>query len=92
MARGASAGHALWTYAIICGSLLNIVTTLASFAAFAAGWPLIIVIIVFSRPYPTICSLTQANGVVPNAIPGPAIWAVPARAGVVAWAIAATAF
>jgi hypothetical protein len=81
---------AFWDYAITYGSLLNLVTTLAAFGAYAAGWPLAIAAAIFLSPLPY--NLLAVLNVWRSAerYSGPRLWANLARIAVVIWAIVAT--
>lgn len=80
-----------WDYAIIYGTLLNLATSFAAFGIIAAGWPLLLAIVVFVLPLPY--NLLIVVGVWRSAARyrGPIIWAKLARGAVVIWAILATA-
>jgi hypothetical protein len=82
--------HAFWDYTVIYGSLLNLATTFAAFGAYAAGWPLVIAVVIFFLPLPY--NLLQVVSVWRSAerYRGPDIWANLARIAVVIWAIIAT--
>jgi hypothetical protein len=82
--------RAFWDFAVIYGSLLNLTTTFAAFAAYAAGWPLALAAVIFFLPLPY--NLATVFGVWRSAArySGPEIWANLARIAVVIWAIVAT--
>jgi hypothetical protein len=83
-------GQAFWGYAILLGSLLNLVTTGAALASFVLGLhPLLALAIHFlSVPY----NLLMVVAVWRSAAryQGEALWARLARGAVIAWAVLAT--
>lgn len=82
--------RAFWDYAIIYGSLLNLTTTFAAFAIFAAGLPLIFAVAVFLSPAPynflAVVSVWRSA----ERYQGQDVWAMLARIAVLIWAIVAT--
>jgi len=82
--------RAFWEYAICYGTLLNLLTTVASLGALAAGATGLVVIAVhfLALPY----NLVAIVGVWRSAesYRGPAIWGYLSRAGVIVWALIAT--
>lgn len=81
---------AFWDCAIVYGSLVNLATTTAAFAALTGGWPAAAVIAIFLSPLPY--NIVTVVGVWRSAdrYRGPPRWANFARVAVVAWAIVAT--
>ncbi len=83
-------GQAFWGYAILFGSLLNLITTGAALAAFVLGLnPLLAIAIHFlSLPYNLLMVLAVWRSA--DRYRGDAIWARLARIAVIAWAALAT--
>ena len=79
-----------WEYAIVYGSLANLVTTFAALAAFAKGLPVAVGLIIFFLPAPY--NLLMVVGVWRSAarFHGAPIWGTLARALIVVWAAIAT--
>jgi hypothetical protein len=79
-----------WEYAIGYGTVLNLLATLAAFAAFSRNWPEAIGLVLFFLPAPY--NLMMVVGVWRSAqhYSGPAIWPTLARARSLVWAAAAT--
>ena len=79
-----------WDYAIIFGSLANLVTTLAALAAFAKGMPALLGLLLHFLPTPY--NLLMVVGVWRSAANyrGVQVWAMLARALILAWAVIAT--
>ena len=77
--------QALWEYAVVYGTIANIVATAAAIAAVAAGLPDAVGIGLFLSPVPYI--LTAVIGVVrsANRYQGPPMWAGLAKLAVVVW-------
>lgn len=82
--------RAFWDYTIFYGSLLNLATTFAAFAAYAAGWPLAVAAVIFLLPLPY--NLLAVANVWRSAerYEGPQRWAKLARIAAVIWAVIAT--
>lgn len=82
--------RAFWEYAIGYGTLAHVATTGLAYGTYVAGIPLWLAAVVFfiAAPY----TLLVAVGVWRSAgrYQGPAKWALAARVGVLAWAVAAT--
>jgi hypothetical protein len=78
-------GQAFWGYAIVYGTIINIVATAAAIAAVAAGLPDAVGIGLFLIPVPYI--LAAVVGVVrsANRYQGPPTWAGVAKVAVVVW-------
>lgn len=83
-------GRVFWEYSIAYGTILNLITTLAAFAAFASDWPDAIGIAIFFLPAPYNLLMIISVWKSAARYPGPAIWATLARAFVIVWAAAAT--
>jgi hypothetical protein len=79
-----------WDYAIIIGSLANLVTTLAALAAFAKGVPVVLGLLLHFLPTPY--NLLMVVGVWRSAANyrGAPVWAMLARALILVWAAIAT--
>ncbi|MGH6735922.1 MAG: hypothetical protein ACRECX_07555 [Methyloceanibacter sp.] len=77
--------QAFWEYAVVYGTIVNIVATAAAIAAVAAGLPDAVGIGLFLIPIPYI--LTAVVGVVrsANRYSGPPMWAGLAKIAVVVW-------
>jgi hypothetical protein len=81
-------GQAFWEYAIVYGTIANIVATAAAIAAVAAGLPDAVGVGLFLIPVPYI--LTAVVGVVrsANRYRGPPMWAGMAKVAVIMWGAA----
>ena len=81
-------GQAFWEYAIVYGTIANIVATAAAMAAVAADLPDAVAICLFLAPVPYI--LTAVVGVVrsANKYRGPPNWAATAKVAVIVWGTA----
>jgi hypothetical protein len=79
-----------WEYAIIFGSVANLVATLAALAAFAKGAPVLLGMLLHLLPAPY--NLLMVVGVWRSAANyrGAQIWAALARVLILLWAAAAT--
>jgi hypothetical protein len=79
--------QAFWEYAVVYGTIANIVATAAAIAAVAAGLPDAVGIGLFLIPVPYI--LTAVVGVVrsANRYQGPPMWAALAKVAVVVWGL-----
>lgn len=82
--------RAFWEFAIIYGSITNIVTTLAAFALFANDFHPALGLSVFFLPLPYNLLMVVAVWRSAGQYFGPAMWAVLARALILAWAVIAT--
>jgi hypothetical protein len=82
--------RAFWDYAIIYGSLANLIATVAAFAVLAGNLPGIVALAIFLLPVPY--NVVAVVGVWRSAdrYRGPPVWANLARIAVVAWAIIAS--
>jgi hypothetical protein len=81
-------GQAFWGYAIVYGTIANVVATAAAIAAVAASLPDALAIGLFLVPIPYI--LTAVIGVVRSAdrYQGPPMWASMAKVAVIMWGAA----
>lgn len=81
-------GQAFWGYAIVYGTIANVVATAAAIAAVAASLPDALAIGLFLVPIPYI--LTAIIGVVRSAdrYQGPPMWASMAKVAVIMWGAA----
>ena len=81
-------GQAFWGYAIVYGTIANIVATVAAIAVVAAGLPDAVAIGLFLGPVPYI--LTAVVGVVRSAdrYQGAPMWAGMAKVAVIMWGAA----
>jgi hypothetical protein len=82
--------RAFWEYAIAFGSLANLTTTGAAFAAYLAGWPLVLAVVIFLLPLPYNVLTVVAVWRSADRYAGPPIWATLARAAVIVWATIVT--
>jgi hypothetical protein len=85
-----SLARAFWEYAILYGTVLNIVTTAGMFAAIAAGLPVALALAIHVSPIPYNVFVVVAVWRSAARYPGRAEWALLARIGVIAWALVAT--
>ena len=83
--------RAFWEYAIVYGSGLNLLTTIAAFALMSAEAPTGLSLAVFFLPLPynllMVVSVWRSAG----RYRGPKLWADLGRAAILLWMIAATA-
>ena len=81
-------GQAFWGYAIVYGTIANVVATAAAIAAVAASLPDALAIGLFLVPIPYV--LTAVIGVVRSAdrYLGPPMWASMAKVAVIMWGAA----
>jgi hypothetical protein len=79
-----------WDYAIIFGSLANLIATLASLAAFAYGLPVVLGLLLHFLPTPY--NFLMVVGVWRSSANyrGSQLWATLARALILVWAAVAT--
>ena len=82
--------RAFWEFAIGYGTVFNLVTTIAAFAAFASDLPDWAGLALFFLPAPYNLLMIVAVWRSAARYPGPAIWATLARALIIVWAAAAT--
>lgn len=82
-----SLGQAFWEYAIVYGTIANLVATGAAIAAATTGLPDIVVLSIFFSPLPYI--LTAVLGVLrsANKHQGPAERAIMAKIAVIVWGV-----
>ncbi|MGH6768608.1 MAG: hypothetical protein ACRECO_06250 [Xanthobacteraceae bacterium] len=81
---------AFWDYAVIYGTLANLLVTVAALAILAANLPGLLALAVFLLPLPY--NIVAVVGVWRSAArySGPPVWANLARIAVVVWAVLAT--
>jgi hypothetical protein len=79
-----------WDYAIIAGTIANLVMTGASLGAFALDWPgwLALLIHLLTLPYNLLMVISVWRSAA--RYEGPSRWAALARATIVPWALFAT--
>ena len=79
-----------WDYAIIYGTILNLISTVGAFAILAAKLPALLALAIHLLPTPY--NLVAVVGVWRSAgrYQGPPVWALLARILVIVWAIVAT--
>jgi hypothetical protein len=82
--------RAFWLYAVIYGSLANLLGTLLSLATISAGIPGVFAAILHILPLPYNILVSVGSWRSADRYKGPPFWAALARAFVVLWAIAAT--
>jgi hypothetical protein len=78
-----------WEYAIVYGSLANLITTGAALAVLLADFPALAVAIFF-LPLPYNVLIVVAVWRSASRYPGPPMWATLARVAVTVWAVIAT--
>jgi hypothetical protein len=79
-----------WLYAICYGTLLNLLTTIASFAIVAGDYPGWLAVAVFFIPTPYNLLMIISVWKSARRYEGASYWSTLARALIVVWAIAAT--
>jgi hypothetical protein len=79
-----------WEYAIAYGTILNLLSTLAAFAAFSRQWHEAFGLFLFFVPTPYNLLMVVAVWRSATNYAGRAIWPVLARALILVWAAAAT--
>jgi hypothetical protein len=79
-----------WEYAVCFGTVLNLLTTIASFALLAGDYPGWLTIVVFLLPAPYNLLMIVAVWKSAMRYEGPQYWATLARAFIIVWAVAAT--
>jgi len=82
--------RAFWEYAIVYGTLLNLVATSAALAAFTLDWPAAVALSIYFFPLPYNFLMVFAVWRSALRYPGPAHWAGLARAAIIAWAAVVT--
>ena len=82
--------RAFWDYAIIYGTLLNLVTTFAALMALTSGAHAAVALAIFLAPLPYNILVVVAVWRSAANYRGPAHWAKLARIIVVVWALIAT--
>ena len=80
-----------WEYAILYGTILNMLTTAAMFAAVAAGLPVLVALAVHLLATPYNIFVVVAVWRSAARYRGPPHWPMLARAAAIAWAVIATA-
>ena len=79
-----------WEYTILYGTLLNLMTTVASFAAITTNLPAWIAVLVHFAPLPYNAFIAVAVWRSADRYAGDVMWANAARVAVLVWAVAAT--
>jgi hypothetical protein len=79
-----------WDYAMIAGTILNLVTTGASLAAFALGWPGWLALAIFFLPLPYNILMVVSVWRSAARYDGAPRWAALARATIIPWALFVT--
>jgi hypothetical protein len=82
-------GRVFWEYAIVIGTLLNLITTALTLVAFARGWPAAVGMAFHVLPIPYNVLMVVSVWRAAARYAGSAIWATLARALVIVWAIVA---
>ena len=85
-----SMSRVFWEYAICFGTVLNLLTTIASFALVAGDYPGWLAVVVFLVPAPYNLLMIVAVWKSAMRYEGPQYWATLARAFIIVWAVAAT--
>jgi hypothetical protein len=85
-----SLARAFWEYAILYGTLANLITTAATFAALALGLSGAIALAFFVLPIPYNIFVVVAVWRSAQRYQGSREWALLARIGVVVWALIAS--
>ncbi|HEX5778001.1 MAG TPA: hypothetical protein VFY21_04110 [Xanthobacteraceae bacterium] len=85
-----SLSRVFWEYAVCFGTVLNLLTTIASFALVAGDYPGWIAAVVFFLPAPYNLLMIIAVWQSAARYEGRQIWATLARAFIIVWAVAAT--
>lgn len=85
-----SLGRAFWLYAMLYGTVANLLTTIVSLAMLSSGTPAPIAALTHFLPLPY--NIVAGTGVWRSAgrYPGNPLWATLARIAVLIWAVAAT--
>jgi hypothetical protein len=78
-------GQAFWEYAIVYGTIANIVATAAAIAAVAAGLPDAVGVGLFLIPVPYIVTAVVGVARSANRYQGPPMWAGLAKVAVFVW-------
>jgi hypothetical protein len=82
--------NAFWDWAIIYGTILNLLSTVAAFAILAAKWPALLALAVHFAPIPYNAAAVVGVWRSADRYRGPSHWAMFARIAVLAWAAIAT--
>ena len=85
-----SLARAFWEYAILYGTLANLITTAATFAALALGLSGAIALAFFVLPIPYNIFAVVAVWRSAQHYRGPQEWALLARIGAIVWALIAS--
>jgi hypothetical protein len=86
-----SLARAFWEYAVVYGTAANMLTTAGMFAAVAAGAPVWLALAIHLLATPYNIFMVFAVWRSADCYRGPEHWGVMARAGVIIWAVLATA-
>ncbi len=79
-----------WSYTVVAGTTLNVVTSLLALALLAMNTPAVWAVCAFLLPIPYNVLMVVAVWRSADGYAGPRIWADLARIGVLLWAIAAS--
>lgn len=79
--------RAFWEYAVVYGTLLNLITTFASLAALAAGAGGIAALAIYFLPLPYNLLIVVAVWRSAETYRGPVIWRQLSRIAVIVWAV-----
>ncbi len=82
---------AFWSCAILWGTALNLLSTVAALALLAAGAPAVLAVALAALPIPVNFLILVAVWRSASAYQGPRLWADLARAASLIWALAASA-
>jgi hypothetical protein len=85
-----SLARAFWEYAILYGTLANLVTTAGMFAAVASGLPVLLAVAIHVLPIPYNIFVVIAVWRSARRYPVQQEWPLLARIGVVVWALIAS--
>ena len=86
-----SLARAFWEYAILYGTLANVIVTIAMFASVAANAPAWVVVVLYVLTIPYNVFIVVAVWRSAQRYQGSAEWALLARIAVVVWAFVASA-
>ncbi len=79
-----------WDWAVICGSIANLLATAAALTAFLWNWPGILALAIHFLPLPYNILMVVAVWRSAARYQGDAIWAQLARGAILVWAAIAT--
>ena len=85
-----SLARAFWEYAILYGTLANLLATAGMFAAVASGLSALLAVAIHLLPIPYNIFVVVAVWRSAQRYPGQQEWSLLARIGVVVWALIAT--